>query len=85
MDSPKGGSVEIIQDHGFNSSIVAKITNALDTKISIKQVCEIYELSLLNTMIIKSNFDRQLSYEDQHYLYIGKPKSFSSGRMYSRR
>ena len=51
MDSPKGTSVEIIQDHGFNSSIVGIITNTLDSKFSIKQVCEIYEVFIIENMI----------------------------------
>ena len=52
MDSPKRTSVEIIQDHGFNSSIVGRITNALDSKFSIKQVCEIYEFFIIKIIIL---------------------------------
>ena len=38
MDSPTGSTVEIKHDHGFNSSIVAKVTNAKNSKFTIRQV-----------------------------------------------
>merc|ERR1712165_45112 len=38
MDSPTGNTVEIRHDHGFNSSIVAKVTNANNSKFTIRQL-----------------------------------------------
>merc|ERR1712165_97009 len=38
MDSPTGSTVEIRHDHGFNSSIVAKVTNANNSKFTIRQL-----------------------------------------------
>ena len=38
MDSPTGSTVEIRHDHGFNSSIVAKVTNANNSRFTIRQV-----------------------------------------------
>merc|ERR1712223_1997701 len=37
-DSPTGSTVEIRHDHGFNSSIVAKVTNANNSKFTIRQL-----------------------------------------------
>ena len=38
MNSPIGSSVEVRQDHGFNSSIATRVTKAKDSKFTIRQV-----------------------------------------------
>merc|ERR1712179_508878 len=53
MDSPRGTSVDIRQDYGFDSPIVARITNALDSKISINQINP--KASPLNVCIQEGN------------------------------
>ena len=55
MDSPKQSTVEIRQDHGFNSSVVAGITNALGSKFTINQVSEIFKEAILKLGCLKFN------------------------------
>ena len=47
MKSPKQSTLEIRQDHGFNSSVVAGINNALGSKFTINQVTEIFKQPIL--------------------------------------
>ena len=80
MDSPKQSTVEIRQDHGFNSSVVAGISNALGSQFTINQVSEIFK-----EPILKLNSTRLFPYLEEYYFHLGKAKGLYSRSVYSRR